>query len=528
MPPKKQLTRKEKRKLEEERKKKEEEERKRIAEEKAAEEKKRKEEEEARRKYEEETFNAAERDRLNIEQKEYMHYDINLTKAINKQEEKLNEEMEWNLYLAKGNATNISDIKQVNHLMSAFKEINIKNKMEIEPLISMVGEVQTVCHELSVLELKYKIQRNKVMQESCRQYITDFQRITIEKMQDITYHVVSNADHFLPGNQVQAKEVGKKVTHTKNDTVQYSKPDLKLGYNVSYVDKNHPRSNAEFPEINIKSAVPVSLKTVDYIMRVLWTSFDYLCVDTYTKEMAVGGVINITAYDMPEVPSNFKGWKIKSILERDKALTESSLLKQDNAAVQRTNPIRISYKLPSNLYTSSSNTKKTMAIWLKEKNQWALDSDYIERELINTGIDNSIEFQTYKLAPICCMQSKFLDFPYKSWKLRSISENDLALLDIEGKRLTLKFEIGAGWIKLRKTSDKEFSHLFDKQFEPVQLFYELYRCGVNLLPCEEDGDHCGITSKSADCEDKAIADISLGSRGYFFKNSKWSAGIARG
>ena len=124
MPPKKQLTRAQQRKLDEEERKKKEEERKALEAKLAEEERKRQEELEMKRRAEEELFNAAEKDRLKLEERDFMHYDLNLSKAIQKQEEKFNEDLDWKRYITQGDRTNINDPKQINELMSSFREIS--------------------------------------------------------------------------------------------------------------------------------------------------------------------------------------------------------------------------------------------------------------------------------------------------------------------------------------------------------------------------------------------------------------------
>ena len=87
----------------------------------------------------------------------------------------------------------------------------------------------------------------------------------------------------------------------------------------------------------------------------------------------------------------------------------------------------------------------------------------------------------------------------------------------------MKFEIGSGFVKLKKMIDREFAHLYEKEYEPAQLLYELYRCGVNLMPVDHDAEQSGVSVKDPEVEENAINDISVGSRAYYFKNSKWAA-----
>jgi len=409
----------------------------------------------------------------------------------------------------------------------------IEQKMAIEPVMHMIHDVQTVCHEINVLELKHKINRSRAEQEKCRELIREFQHLTLQKINDISYHIVSNYDSFMPEQDLNAqKEEGnvKKGANTKNDTVCFSKPDIKLGFVVSFVDKTTPRPTADMNEIGLKAGIPMALRTVNYIMRAFWTSFDYLNTENYSKDMVLGGVYNVTIFDMPQLPGSYKGWKIKHVIEPENALAESSLIKPESTAqIQKSNAtyVKLTYKFPPNFYLGNIG-KRQGGIWLKERKQWVTDSDLIDRDNINIVNDELIEIQTYRLAPVCYMQSRCLDYPYKSWKLRSVSDNDKAYLDIEGKRLTFKFEIGSGFIKLLKMPEKEFAHLYDKDFEPAQLLYELYRCGVNLLPVDEDAEQCGIQVKVPDAEDRAINEVSLGCRAFYFKNSRWATQLPKG
>jgi len=65
-------------------------------------------------------------------------------------------------------------------------------------------------------------------------------------------------------------------------------------------------------------------------------------------------------------------------------------------------------------------------------------------------------------------------------------------LDINTKRLSLKFKIGPTYIILLDRSEPEFAHLVNKKLSPGKLFKDLYNCGVNLLPVEEDAISANI------------------------------------
>jgi hypothetical protein len=127
MPPKKKISKKEQRKIDAELKKAEELERLKKLEEEKAEQQRKDEEAQKKRKAEEELFNAAERERLKVEEKEFFHYENTLKNAIKKQLERFDAEQEWKKYLADPDHLNTNDPKQMaiqlNKLKFAFKEI---------------------------------------------------------------------------------------------------------------------------------------------------------------------------------------------------------------------------------------------------------------------------------------------------------------------------------------------------------------------------------------------------------------------
>lgn len=442
----------------------------------------------------------------------------------------------------------------------------IENKLDFEAIFNLIQEVQTVCHDLQVKELKYRIDKKQTEANECHQMILGLQDLTIEKIKDISYHICSYADSFQPDSEgKENKEEFTKAPQGKNDMVCAAKPDMRLAFLVAYyVKANAARSQVDFHEAQIKATPPVSLKTMDYIMRIFWTSFDYLShrnhdeeetneesgqtspakklaidnkpKDYYSKDMVLGGVLSSTIFDMPSAPISFKGWKIKHIKDERDALSESNIVKSDGSSqIQKGSYTRLIYKIPSNLYIG--NPKKNIAIWIKERGAWAMDSDFIDRESIQFHMDRTIDLHTYRLAPICFMQTRCLDFPYKSWKFRSIKENDLACLDIEGQRLFIQFHIGMGFVQLKRIIEKdnlsgqslkEFADLMNKDFEPEQLLYEMYRCGVNLLPVNQDAEHCNIQIKNMDAEERAIDEMSMAVRAYFFRSFKWMATTPKG
>lgn len=97
------------------------------------------------------------------------------------------------------------------------------------------------------------------------------------------------------------------------------------------------------------------------------------------------------------------------------------------------------------------------------------------------------------------------------------------IVDIVGRRMSLRFEITSGKVFLRDRNEPELAHLVNKPMEPAELLLKLQKSGINFLPCNDDAKTCGITLKSEASEHKAIEDISYASRKYYVASSKWNS-----
>lgn len=98
-----------------------------------------------------------------------------------------------------------------------------------------------------------------------------------------------------------------------------------------------------------------------------------------------------------------------------------------------------------------------------------------------------IVFVTVRLAPIAFIQTRCIDFPYHSWKMRCINE-ETAICDIQTRRIRLKFQIKSQFCQLLSIGEEcsDLDHILKKDILPGTLLFELYKSGINLLP--EDCD----------------------------------------
>lgn len=104
-------------------------------------------------------------------------------------------------------------------------------------------------------------------------------------------------------------------------------------------------------------------------------------------------------------------------------------------------------------------------------------------------------------------------------------DNEIAILDIETKRLSLSFEIGVNYLKLIERSDPELKGLVDKPMIPGNLLMELSKCGIHIMPVDDDAKLGGIPLKSGAAEEKAILDISTTVRAFAYRSCKWNKSV---
>jgi hypothetical protein len=229
-------------------------------------------------------------------------------------------------------------------------------------------------------------------------------------------------------------------------------------------------------------------------MRCLWTGYDYLSESNNQDDYVVGGVVDFQLYQLPEpckvIP---KQWVIRNILTVEQrlkniAFPEPSAINSSEAEVD------LRFKLPDTVYMSEETEDIKMSVWDAERAGWFTEYIVQNKKLYNHQ-ERTIRFPTRKFAPIAMLQSRITDFPYQSWKLRC-TEETRALLDLETKRLRLCLEITPIEMKLIDCDEPALAHLTNKEgLNPGYLLQELTKCGILMMPRDEDAALAGIELK---------------------------------
>jgi cancer susceptibility candidate protein 1 len=70
----------------------------------------------------------------------------------------------------------------------------------------------------------------------------------------------------------------------------------------------------------------------------------------------------------------------------------------------------------------------------------------------------------------------------------------------------------------------EVNHLKNKPMTPGYLLCELSKCGIHLLPRDEDAQLGGIEKKDRNAEERAILDVACSVRAFHYRRCKWNQG----
>jgi len=272
-----------------------------------------------------------------------------------------------------------------------------------------------------------------------------------------------------------------------------------------------------------ESAMPMNKTTMFIIFRCLWTSYDYCSLSKIQDDIVVGGIVDFQMYQYPTQCVKTNKWVMRSILPVEERLKNLPFPESSTGnAIE--NPVEVSFKIPAYVYVGDDITALKIGVWDSTKQEWS--TDYIAFGKEESKKDSrQILFTTTKFAPMAMLQSRCMDYPYQNWWLRCVSE-DLAVLDLWTKRIQLRFEISPLTIKLVDCEIPELKHLTNIDFHPGFLLLELQKCGINLMPRDEDAKLAGIELKDRGAEERAILDVSNGVRAFHFRKAQWNQGIS--
>lgn len=338
----------------------------------------------------------------------------------------------WQRFVSCDDKADPNEEKDITRVISKFEEEIIPKKLEIENLLKSCQDAEDLNNELLIMKEKARIQDDRKQMEWCQSYVDKLRQITGIKLDYITEHLANNCDLLIANKHDDiAKENANKNTRMGAGVINPNeKPEVLITYafndigygNWTYgFEKSGPRPKPiDFKEIGIQSEVPRTMVANKLIMRVCWTSYDYLSKVQYSKDSLVGGIVDVSCYQFLGQPEKFKELVLKKIYVGQDALVRNQYPAPDTTGVinyQSVTPVKIHFTLPKYVFIGV-NDKIKVALWDAATESW--NTEHIED--VKLDFDKKcLTVSTLELAPLAFVQERAIDFPYKSWKIRKTS-----------------------------------------------------------------------------------------------------------
>lgn len=225
-------------------------------------------------------------------------------------------------------------------------------------------------------------------------------------------------------------------------------------------------------------------------------------------------------FALGELSKPMQKWTSRRVFTVEERLKKINFPDQSNSDTQ---PVEITFTVPKTVYMSQDTSSVDIKIWDKVNKCWT--GDAIGGDLVYVKKDRQIKFNSNAFAPMCMVQSRCTDYPYQNWWLRCVEE-EKAILTVWTKRLKLTFEITPLCLKFVETNldTPELDHLKGKNMTPGYLLHELSKCGIHLMPRDEDAQLGGIEKKDRNAEERAIIDVACSVRAFHYRRCKWNQG----
>jgi len=119
----------------------------------------------------------------------------------------------------------------------------------------------------------------------------------------------------------------------------------------------------DFSVLGVQCEVPRTLMPIALIMKVLWTSYDaFSANDVYSKDMVIGGVLDIECFQFLPQPKKANNWILKYDYEVKDALKKHHYPALDSTNYQNASPVKVFYILPQYVFIHP-NDKIRIAVW---------------------------------------------------------------------------------------------------------------------------------------------------------------------
>ena len=446
-----------------------------------------------------------------------------ITRALQEIKSKYNDESQWQKFIECNPMPDPAIESQMNSYITLMSEAEIH---VLDQVMDKCQEAELVTQNL-INSLADALEKNDVERKSwCLSYISRIRSLAKQKLDETTALILQRADEYLirvieplsaaPGSKLKGLA---EPAPQKDVFLKSFRPDLKAGIWLNYQNTGPKFKAIEFNGPTLSAELPRQLFEESCVMRVFWTSYDYLSRHGQ-NDLVIGGIFEIVNFRYPDQPKSVKEWKLRPVKSMEITLNPRPYPSPEIAATGNTNitPLKMTFELPSYLYIPNISALR-VAVWEPNSSTW---SESEVSDIVYCPEPKSISARTKRLAPFAVLSERIADFPYSYFFIRAVSD-DKVLLDIKGKRIDLQFVITPGFLEYVNVAGiQELKFLENAKMTPGVLLFQMAKCGIFLMPDERDFETTGLNQKNRDAEELAIFDIAMNIRTFAFRSTKWN------
>lgn len=247
------------------------------------------------------------------------------------------------------------------------------------------------------------------------------------------------------------------------------------------------------------------------------------------RDYSVGGVIYVEMLALPGQPKAVKKWTLHQLTPLSKSvLRQVHPMRLQTGAATSAQAVKVKYTLPDHVIVHGEVPR--VAFWDAEAKEWSQERI---AEVSYNRETRLVGFHTVELAGFSIIQERHIDFPYASWSLHPIGD-DATVLTLVTPRFAVEIKIQNKHCCLIGPTDvHELDSLFHKPMSPAQLLEALKRCGINLMPVDDDagyvsfGDAGAPVVKENNVERRTYQDIAALAAAFSATYSRWNQGAGR-
>eukprot|EP00357_Protocruzia_adherens_P026664 CAMPEP_0115036734 /NCGR_PEP_ID=MMETSP0216-20121206/42310_1 /TAXON_ID=223996 /ORGANISM="Protocruzia adherens, Strain Boccale" /LENGTH=633 /DNA_ID=CAMNT_0002416641 /DNA_START=8 /DNA_END=1909 /DNA_ORIENTATION=- len=465
-----------------------------------------------------------ERVRLDEEEEELKPWRNEIRREMHTYQKENLERFNWEKLVRCEKRPDVYQEKELNTFLSTWRE---EEEINFAQCLTRCNEAEMVVEDLHAIMAEGAESNDEVKLTYAKKFCTEIREMEVKKINDITAYIMQHADQYIAENIATEQDlqpvmhydqaVNQRKLAASEFCLNFHSESLKMGIWGHFKPDGLRHKPVGFFELDMTQSLPRTLIGNSNILRALWTNYDFISSEVYSSNRILGGIVDFSLMNFPDLPKKAKGWVCRKFGTQEEALTK--ILYPSDGSASGTHHLKGSFKLPASIYIPAGEETVRLGWWDNKEEKWSQEGIDSPKFDPDTRI---VSFTTVGIAPLACLQDRCTDYPYASWSLRSISPSE-GLLNLEGKRLDLKFKIGPGWVELLDRTEPELESFANYRASPGLLLIKLARCGINLMPDNRDSEFDGEISVKEDAAiERALQDIALAIGTFAFRSSKFN------